>query len=115
MTKEDKVREMMISLGTWNAAFAPVVHSLCVLERETSRIRAAWKQTAPPGQAPSAMDPHYALIRANEREITALREALGLTPRGLRKLKGVGTSEGSGESHDDIPTVLGFVRQKYGT
>ena len=113
MKKEEKIRETMISLGTWNAAFEPVVHSLCVLERETSRIRAEWKKTAAPGRAPSAMDPHYALIRANEREIMALRESLGLTPRGLRKLKGANTSEGTGESHDEVPTVLGFVRQKY--
>ena len=64
MTKEDKVRAQMIALGTWTEAFGPVVHSLCILERETSRIRAAWKATAPPGRSPSAMDPHYAVIAA---------------------------------------------------
>lgn len=114
MTKEDKIREQMISLGTWNEAFSPMVHSLCVLERETGRIRAEWKKTAPPGRAPSAMDPHYNVIRSNEREIAAMRDALGLTPRGLRRIKGLGTSEGSGE---DVTTgtVLSLVRGKYGT
>lgn len=113
MTKEDKIRETMISLGTWNAAWAPMVHSLCTLERETSRVRAAWKRTAPPGQAPSAMDPHYAIIRSNEKEIAAMRDALGLTPRGLRRIKGAGTSEGSGEPDEIKPaTVLGFVLGK---
>lgn len=114
MTKEDNVRDQMIALGTWNAAFAPVVHSLCVLERETARIRAEWKKTAPPGRTPSAMDPHYAVIRSNEREISAMREALGLTPRGLRRIKGLGTSEGSGENVPQA-TVLSIVREKYGT
>lgn len=114
MTKEDKVRAQMIALGTWNEAFGPVVHSLCMLERETSRIRAAWKATAPPGRAPSAMDPHYAVIRSNEREIAALRDALGLTPRGLRRIKGMGTSEGTGEKVPE-KTVLSIVRGKYGT
>jgi hypothetical protein len=113
MTKEDKIREQMIALGTWNAAFVPVVHSLCMLERETSRVRSAWKATAAPGRAPSALDPHYAVIRANEREINALRESLGLTPRGLRKLKGLNTSEGTGESPDEVPTVLSMVRSRY--
>ena len=114
MTKEDKYREMMIALGTWNTAFEPVVHSLCVLERETSRIRAEWKKTAPPGRAPSALDPHYAVIRSNEKEINGLRDALGLTPRGLRRMKGTGTSEGTNE--DPVPgTILSIVREKYGT
>ncbi|MBO7667038.1 MAG: hypothetical protein J6T26_01125 [Firmicutes bacterium] len=112
MTKEEKYREQMIALGTWNEAFKPVVHSLCVLERETSRIRDAWKKTAPPGRSPSALDPHYGVIRNNEREIAALRDALGLTPRGLRKLKGMGTSEGTGEKIE-TPTVLSLVRERY--
>ena len=114
MTKEEKVRGQMIALGTWNEAFTPMVHSLCVLERETSRIRDAWKRTAPPGKAPSAMDPHYALIRSNEREIAAMRDALGLTPRGLRRIKGLGTSEGTGEDVS-AGTVLSLVRGKFGT
>ena len=114
MTKEEKVREQMISLGTWNEAFSPMVHSLCILERETSRARAEWKKTAPPGRAPSAMDPHYAVIRSNEKEIAAMRDALGLTPRGLRRIKGLGTSEGTGEDVS-AGTVLSLVRSKYGT
>ena len=112
MTKEEKYRQAMISLGTWNEAFAPAVHSLCVLERETSRLRADWKRTAPPSKAPSALDPHYAQIRANEREISALRDALGLTPRGLRRLKGVQTAEGTGEA-PAATSVLQLVREKY--
>ena len=112
MTKEENIREQMIALGTWNIAFGPVVHSLCVLERETARIRKEWKLTAPPGRAPSAMDPHYAVIRSNERESNALRDALGLTPRGLRKLKGTGTSEGTNETPEP-DTVLSVIRGRY--
>lgn len=114
MTKEEKYRQEMIALGTWHTAFAPMVHDLAILERELSRTRAAWKKTAPPGQAPSALDPHYALIRQQSRDIMALREALGLTPRALRRMKGTGTSEGTHE--DPLPgTVLSLVRDKYGT
>ena len=44
----------------------------------------------------------------------ALREALGLTPRALRRMKGTGTSDGTHE--DPLPgTVLSLVRDKYGT
>ena len=114
MKKEDKYRQEMIALGTWHTAFAPMVHDLAVLERELSRTRAAWKRTAPPGKAPSSLDPHYQLIRQQCRDIMALRDALGLTPKALRRLKGVDTSEGTNE--DPTPgTILSIVREKYGT
>ena len=112
MTKEEKYKDMMESLGTWNAAYAPVVHELCILEREIARARAAWKRTAPPGGAPSALDPHYAMIRQMVREATNLRDALGLTPRGLRRIKGLGTGEGSSEAPEP-ESVLSLVRKKY--
>ena len=112
MTKEEKYKSMMESLGTWNAAYAPLVHELCILEREISRARAAWKRTAPPGSPPSPLDPHYAMIRQMVRESTALRDALGLTPRGLRRIKGLGTGEGSSETPEP-DTVLSIMRRKY--
>ncbi|MBO7668416.1 MAG: hypothetical protein J6T26_08145 [Firmicutes bacterium] len=113
MTKEDKYKAVMESLGTWNVAYAPLVHELCILEREISRARAAWKRTAPPGGSPSPLDPHYTMIRQMVREATALRDTLGLTPRGLRRIKGINTGEGSGEDHRDDENVLTLVRKKY--
>ena len=87
-SKEAKYTELLMDLGVYEPAFEPVIHSLAMLERETSRLRTAWKKTAPPKQAPSALDPHYAMIRANERDIQAMRDSLGLTPKGLRRLRG---------------------------
>lgn len=112
MTKEDKYRQEMIALGTWHTAFAPMIHDLAVLERELARTRAAWKRTAPPGQAPSSLDPHYQLIRQQCRDIMALRDALGLTPKALRKLKGIDTSEGTNEDVTEY-TPLAMIRSKY--
>ena len=111
-SKEEKYKAMMESLGTWNVAYAPLVHELCILEREISRARAAWKKTAPPGAAPSPLDPHYAMIRQMVRESTALRDSLGLTPRGLRRIKGLGTGEGRSETPEP-DTVLSIMRRKY--
>ena len=114
MTKEEKYRQEMIALGTWHTAFAPMVHDLAILERELSRTRAAWKRTAAPGAAPSPLDPHYQMIRQQCRDIMALRDALGLTPKALRRVKGTGTTEGTNE--DPLPgTILSIVRDKYGT
>ena len=111
-SKEEKYKAMMESLGTWNVAYAPLVHELCILEREISRARAAWKKTAPPGAAPSPLDPHYAMIRQMVRESTALRDSLGLSPRGLRRIKGLPTAEGSGEAPEP-DSILSIVRRKY--
>ena len=112
MTKEEKYRQEMIALGTWHTAFAPMVHDLAVLERELSRTRAAWKSTAPPGRPPSAMDPHYQLIRQQCQDIMRLRDALGLTPKSLRRMKGADTSEGTNED-PAAGTILSIVRDKY--
>ena len=112
MTKEEKYKNMMSALGTWNVAYEPLVHELCILEREIARARAAWKKTAPPNQAPSPLDPHYQMIRQMVRESTNLRDALGLTPRGLRRIKSLATAEGSGEAPEP-DTVLSLVRRKY--
>ena len=46
------------------------------------------------------------------REETNLRDALGLTPRGLRRIKGLGTGEGSSETPEP-DTVLSIMRRKY--
>ncbi|MBR2697505.1 MAG: hypothetical protein IKE76_02860 [Clostridia bacterium] len=112
MTLEEKYKNLMISLGTWNEAYAPVVHELCMLERDERRTRAAWKKTAPPGKSPSTLDPHYAQIRQQVRDAMALRDALGLTPKALRRMKGIDTAEGTGEKIE-APTILGFLRDKY--
>ena len=111
--KEDKYIQMLRALGIWNTAFEPTVHDLAVLEREVARARKAWKSTAEPGKAPSPLDPHYALIRQMQREIMTLRDALGLTPKALRRIKGVVTSEGTNDKGDIKPaTVLGLVLGK---
>lgn len=111
MTKEEKYREQLMSLGVWQEAFSQTVHDLCILERELSRTRAQWKATAKPGQAPSALDPHYAIIRQQSRDILAIRESLGLTPRALRRVRTV--SDSDAPTHGG--TILSLVRDKYGT
>lgn len=87
-SKEDKYTEAMQALGTYEPAFAPAIHDLAILERELARVRKAWKATVPAGVHPSVRDPHYALIQSLQRDILAHRDALGLTPKGLRRLRG---------------------------
>ena len=102
MTREEKYIAQMKELGIWDEAFRPEVAELAQLEREKKRIKDAWAATVPKGCKPSFTDPHYALLVAARREILAHREALGLTPKSLRKLRG--SSEGAAPIARDLLT-----------
>lgn len=111
-SKEHKYKAALESLGIYHPAMDPLIHDLAVLERECSRARQAWKRTAPPGQTPSPLDPHYALIRQQQRDILALRNALGLTPVALRRIRGLGVETNKPAEPPKEPTVLDFVRAR---
>lgn len=88
MTREDKYREQLRALGIYDEAFEPEISELAQLEREKTRIKNAWSATVPKGEKPSFLDPLYAVLCEKRREILTHREALGLTPKSLRKLRG---------------------------
>lgn len=110
-SKEAKYRRSLEALGIYHEAMDPVIHDLCVLERECARTRKAWKATAEDGKNPSPLDEHYALIRAQQRDILAMRTALGLTPMALKRIKGAAPSDPR-DDEDKGPTVLEIVRRK---
>ena len=113
MTKEEKYTAQMKALGIWEPAFAATVHDLAILEREQARTRKAWKETAENGDAPSPLDPHYALILQQDRMIQALRESLGLTPKALRRIRSdFGQDNEDGEKKKPA-TVLELIREKH--
>lgn len=88
MPREKEYQAQLETLGVWEEAFAPALHSLCIMERELSRTQKAWKATASKNEAPSVLNPLYGCIQTQRRDINALRDALGLTPKGLQKLRG---------------------------
>lgn len=89
MTKEEKYKSLLSELGVYSPAFDDEIKALCILERELSRARKQWKATAAPGQAPLMTNPIYSIITQLQRDIHTRRNCLGLTPAGLKKLKGV--------------------------
>ena len=95
MTKEQIYREQMQALGIYDPIFEPELKTLARLERELTRAQKAWSATAvPSGSAPSFTDPHYAVIQKLRAEILQHREALGFTPKSLRKIAGTAGPEG---------------------
>lgn len=87
MTQEQKYTEALDALGIYDPAFDGEIHQLCILEREHSRTMKLWKATVPKDQAPSPTDPLYAVITQQRRDILAHRDALGLTPKALKRLQ----------------------------
>ena len=87
-TREQIYTQQLKNLGIWEDAFAPMVKELAQIDRRRTRLQKAWAASAPPGGKPSFLDPHYALIVQAERDALAFREAMGLTPKSLRRLRG---------------------------
>lgn len=111
MRKEDVYKKQLESLGIYDPAFDGAIHQLCILERELSRARKQWAATSPNGAAPSLSHPLYAVITQLRRDILAHRDALGLTPKALKRIVGE-LDFGREASNDESPTVLGFVLGK---
>lgn len=86
-TREQIYAEQLKALGVYQPAFEPEIKTLAELERDLQRVKKAWRATTPDGVPPSPLDPHYAVISALRREILAHRDALGLTPKALRRLR----------------------------
>ena len=100
----------MIELGIYEKAFDPEIRMLARLERELTRAQKEWSKTATGGGAPSFTDPIYPTIQRLRQEILAHREALGLTPKALRKLRGA-APEGPNQQ-DLITAKLDLIAQR---
>lgn len=87
MAKEAIYKQQLMDLGVYDPAFDPAIHVLCIQERELSRAMKAWKATAAKDQAPLITDPLYQEISKLRRDILARQDALGLTPKGLQRLR----------------------------
>ena len=87
MAKEQVYKQQLENLGVYDPAFDGAIHVLCTQERELSRAMKAWKATVSKDEAPSITDPLYAEISKLRRDILARQDALGLTPKGLQRLR----------------------------
>lgn len=108
MAKEDQYKQQLTSLGVYDPAFDGAIHILCIQERELSRAMKAWKATAPRDEAPLITDPLYAEIAKLRRDILARQDALGLTPKGLQRIR-----KNTPSSSSDPASVSGTANQGF--
>ena len=119
MTREQKYIEQMMRLGIYDEIFEPEVHNLCIMERDLQRLTKRWKadgyQTVEKnGRGPAATDRTFDAIMTLRRQVLAMKDALGLTPKALVRLKGR-PAPAEDETGDKIQalTILDEVRSKY--
>jgi len=82
LTREQKYTEQLKELGIYQEAFAPAIKDLAMMEREVQKMVKEWKaEGSPPGTKLQLTISQY------RRDISARRDDLGLTPKGLNRLK----------------------------
>lgn len=110
MTLEQRYTAAMEALGIYDPAFDGEIHQLAILERELSRTMKAWKATSgDPKLPPSPTDPLYAVITQQRRDILAHRDALGLTPKALKRLQRNRDPEPAAEPQSSSPALAAVL------
>ena len=82
MTREQTYKAQLEELGIYRKAFDPEIRMLAEMERELQRMRKEWKAQGSPAKSKL----HEAII-SQRRDILVHRDALGLTPKGLHRIK----------------------------
>ena len=95
MAREEKIREAMRAAGVYNEIFEDAIKALAKAERQLSRSEKEWRKqggqmvatlTNKTGAEYTAKDPYWAVVETQRRDVQAMREKLGLTPSGLKKV-----------------------------
>ena len=108
MTREETYEAQLRELGIWQECFRPAVKELAGMERELQRLKRRWRELGCPVE--DKKDPLYPAICSLRRDILAQRDALGLTPKSLRRFRAdVGGAQEAQQAGTAKPTVLALV------
>lgn len=106
MGREAMIKADMEAVGTYNPIFAPTIKQLAKAERELSKAEKAWRasggnlvveQVNKAGAPYTTKDPHYAVVDQMRKDIQALRNQLGLTPKSLKRVQEQVESQATGK------------------
>ena len=114
-TREQTYTEQMQALGIYQEIFDPEIRMLCTLERDLQRLTKRWKAAGCPTvsydkKGTATTDKTLDAITSLRREILAHRDALGLTPKGLNRLKPASTLPDAKDGFENEPTPLELIR-----
>ena len=117
MTREQTYTQQMQELGIYQPIFDPEIKMLCTLERDLQRLNKRWKDAGCPtvwydAKGTPVSDKTLEAITSLRKEILAHRDALGLTPKGLNRLKPRSAGAEPSSRADAEPTPLELIRAK---
>lgn len=119
-TREQVYIDQLQALEIYDPAFDPAIKNLARLERELTRAQKEWSEEAKKDglTRPSFKSKLYPVIQDLRAEIERSRDSLGLTPKGLKRIKGdyyetVRAGELAETVQPETVTVLDAIRQKY--
>lgn len=106
MTREDKYKAQLRELGIYETAFDPLIKELAQAERQRTRAQKEWAASAEDGGKPSFLSDLWPVICDLDKKILSYREAMGLTPKSLRRLRGVAAAPGGESAPESISAKL---------
>ena len=114
MTREQRYTEQLKELGIYQEAFDPEIRMLAMMERELQRMVKRWKAEGSPitdtgAQGTPTSNKTLDAINTMRRDILAHRDALGLTPKGLHRLKPKGMEQAPAAGQQ---TVLELIQRR---
>lgn len=107
MTKEQFYKEQLEQIGIYREAFDQEIKTLAMMERELQRMVKRWKNAG----SPVKTDLHDAIVQ-QRRDVLAHRDALGLTPKGLHRLKKTIGDEREKKAGSNVLQLIQDRRQK---
>lgn len=96
MGRKEMIRADMESVGTYNPIYDKTIAELAKQERELSRAEKTWRENGgqmvaelvnKTGGRYMAKDPYFSVVEDLRKNVTALKNQLGLTPAGLSKVR----------------------------
>lgn len=96
MGREAMIKADMEAVGVYSPVFDKAIHDLAKAERALSRAEKAWKANGgqmvaqlvnKTGGSYTAKDPYFAVVEQMRKDITSMRNQLGLTPAGLSRTR----------------------------
>ena len=118
--RETEYIDQMKALDIYDPIFDPAIKNLARLERELTRAQKEWSEEAKKAgrDKPSFTSKLYPVIQDLRAEIERSRDSLGLTPKGLKRIKGdyyetVRAGEMAEEVKTENVTVLESILKKY--
>lgn len=96
MGREAMIKADMEAAGIYAPMFDKAIHDLAKAERALSRAEKDWKKAGgkmvaelvnKTGATYTAKDPNWGIVEQMRRDVTSLRNQLGLTPTGLARAK----------------------------